>query len=87
VTAIEVAKARYPEIPPEMLASPTLGAWRREHGVTGWCDEAKVLFAVHLVQEARRRVLLDRLEGVYNNLAVGGNPDHAIDRLNKLVPQ
>jgi hypothetical protein len=65
--------------------TPTVGAVLRQRGATGWCAEAKVAFAVALAEEALRRVLLDRLDGVMHFLAVGGTPDQAVARLERLV--
>jgi hypothetical protein len=67
--------------------TPTLGAWRRARGVTGWCDEAKIAFAVAVVEEARRRVLLERLDGVCQFLAAGATPDQAMGRVVRLVDE
>lgn len=67
--------------------SATLGAWRRAHGVDGPSDFAKVLLAVELVTEARRRILLERFDGVCRFLAVGGHPDQAIERVARLVDE
>jgi hypothetical protein len=75
-------------IPPEKLAAPTLGAWRREHGVTDeWCDEAKVAFAVAIVEEAQRYILLERLDSIMQFLAVGATPDQAMARVRQLVAE
>jgi hypothetical protein len=70
-----------------MLASPTLGAWRRAVGVTGWSDYARVHFATLLVQEAQRRVLLERLDGIMQFLVAGAMPDQAIVRIVRLVDE
>ena len=72
---------RYPEIPPERLAAPTLGAYRREHGIDDWPLEARHLFAVTVVEEARRRLVLERLSGTYRFLEVGGTVDQATAQL------
>jgi hypothetical protein len=77
--------ARWPEIPVAKLRSPTLGAWQRANGVTGPCDEARVLLAVEIVHEAQRRILLERLDSIMEYLAVGATPDQAMARVRRLV--
>jgi hypothetical protein len=74
-------------IPEEKKNSPTLGAWRRQHGVTGWCDEAKVAFATEVVYEAQRRILMERLDGVCQFLAAGATPDQALARIERVVAE
>jgi hypothetical protein len=70
---------------PTKLDTPTLGAWQRAHGSTGWSDEARHLFATMLAQEALRRALLDRLDNIQQFLAAGATPDQAIARLTQLI--
>jgi hypothetical protein len=72
-------------IPAETLAKPTLGAVRRRLGIDGWCDEARIAFAYELVCEARRRILIDELEGVLRFMAAGATSDQALARLTRLV--
>lgn len=67
------------------LDSPTIGAWRRARGITGWSDESRHMFAVAIVEEARRRALLERLDGIMHFLAVGGTVDQATTRLAVLM--
>jgi hypothetical protein len=82
---VDAVHARWPDIPVEKLAAPTLGAWRRANGVEGWCDEARVLLAVELVHEAQRRILLERLDSIMEFVAVGATPDQAMNRIRRLV--
>lgn len=63
----------------------TIGAVQRERG--GWSVEARVLLATALVGEARRRVLVERLDNVMHFLAAGGPPDAAAARLVQLVDE
>lgn len=75
-----------PVIPPDKLASPTLGAVRRQHDHGDeMCEEARVLLALELIYEARRLLLLERLDGVMQFLAAGAEPDQAMRRLRQLV--
>jgi hypothetical protein len=74
-------------VPPEMLASATLGSWRRANGVTSWSDYARVYLATLLIEEAQRRVLLERLDGIMQFLAAGAQPDQAMGRLVRLVDE
>jgi hypothetical protein len=74
-------------VPPERLSTPTLGAVMQAAGATMWCDEAKVIFAATVVQEAQRRILLERLNGICHFLAAGATPDQAITRLVRLVDE
>ena len=83
--AVTAAAERWPDIPIEMLISPTLGAWRRARGLDGWSDFGKVYFARIVIEEAQRRVLLDRLGGIYRFLEVGATPDQAMARVDRLV--
>jgi hypothetical protein len=64
------------------VLADTLDAYRRQHGQTGM---SRVLFAVEIVPKARRRLLLDRLDGIYGYLDAGGCADHAVARLSMLV--
>jgi hypothetical protein len=77
VTAAADLLARFPDIPPARLAAPTLGAYRRAHGIGDWPIEARHLFAVTVVEEARRRLVLERLAGIYRFLEIGGTVDQA----------
>jgi hypothetical protein len=80
-------------IPADELASPTLGAMRRQQGVTEdpahpydhMLPEAKVLLAFELVQEARRRAIADQLDGVYDGLSHGADPNNIALRLRRLA--
>jgi hypothetical protein len=72
-------------IPPERLAAPTLGAWRRAHGITGWALEGRHAFAVALVDEALRRAILDRLDGILIALHRGHDPRHIAARVTRLA--
>jgi hypothetical protein len=82
-------------IPPEKLSSPTLGAVRRARGIVEdpavpfahLCDEARVSMAYELAQEARRHILLERLDGVMEFLAVGATPDQAMARIERLIAE
>jgi hypothetical protein len=82
-------------IPADKLASPTLGAIRRAHGViedaanpfAHMLPEARVSLAFELVQEARRRAIADRLDCVYVGLARGADPDNVGRRLYRLADQ
>jgi hypothetical protein len=65
--------------------SPTIGALRRSLGITGWTPEARHAFAMALVEEARRRALLERLDSIMHFLAVGGTVDQATIRLAVLM--
>jgi hypothetical protein len=71
--------------PDEKLAAPTLGAYRRRHGHTGWCEEARIAFAVELVQEAQRCILIEQLDGVMQFVAAGATPDQIVRRMERLV--
>jgi hypothetical protein len=68
-----------------LLASPTVGAWRRQHGITGMCDDARHLLAVALAEEAWRRSVFDRLDGILVALARGARPEHITARLRRLA--
>lgn len=72
---------------PEILRSPTLGAVMRARGLTGPCDEARVAFAVEVIEEARRRVIFDRLDGVLMGLSRGADPDVIARRLRRLADE
>jgi hypothetical protein len=73
---------RYPDIPPERLAAPTLGAYRRAHGLgDGWTAEGLHLFAVTLAEEARRFLVFERLAGIVRFLEIGGSVDQATTQL------
>jgi hypothetical protein len=81
-----------PELPAEKLQAPTLGAIRRQAGHIDdpceWvCEEARIAFAVELIREAQRRVLLDVLDSIMQFLAVGATPDQAMARIRKLVAE
>jgi hypothetical protein len=85
VRRIDIDPVDPADIPPEKLAAPTLGAVRRHTGVTNWCDEARVMFAVELVEEAQRRIILERLDSIMQFLAVGATSDQAMTRIERLV--
>jgi hypothetical protein len=72
-------------LPDEILRSPTLGAWRRAHGVTGPCEYARVAFAFEIVQAARRLWVIDQLGSVILGLTRGADPDHIAPRLRRLA--
>jgi hypothetical protein len=82
-------------IPANKLASPTLGAVRRAQGIAEdpavpfahMLPEARVAFAFELVQEARRRLIADRLDGISMGLSVGANPEAIVGRLRRLVEE
>jgi hypothetical protein len=76
---------RYPDIPPERLAAPTLGAYRRAHGMTGWSIEGRHLFALAVAEEARRRALLERFDFVCEFLCTGGTVDQATELLLAII--
>jgi hypothetical protein len=71
-------------IPPDKLASPTLGAIRRTQHIVEdpsapfahLLPEARVAFAWELMQEARRRAIADRLDGIYVGLSRRADPDN-----------
>lgn len=75
------------EVPPDKLDTPTLGAWRRAHGLPhdGLTEEARHMLAVTIVQEAERRVLIERLDSIQRFLVAGATPDQAAARLANLV--
>ena len=73
--------------PDRILRSPTLGAWRRQHGVTGWCDYARVWLAVEIIQEARRRAIFDQLDSILVGLTRLADPDTIARRLRRLADQ
>jgi hypothetical protein len=83
------------DIPPEALAAPTLGAIRRAQGIAEdpahpfahMCEEARVAFAWELGQEAKRRIVLERLDSIMQYLAVGATPDQAMTRLERLMAE
>jgi hypothetical protein len=74
-------------VPEAILNTPTLGAIRRRQGATDWCDEARAAFAVEVVREAQRWVLLERLDSIGEFLVVGATPDQAIARIERLVSE
>jgi hypothetical protein len=83
-------------IPPDKLALPTLGANRRAQGTLDedttnpfapMLPEARVSFAFELVQEARRRAIADRLDGIYVGLSRRADPDNIGRRLRRLADQ
>ena len=89
--AVELLEALEEDTPPaplaENLEAETLGAYRRRNGDDRWCLEARVAFAVALVEEARRRILLDRLDGVMLFLHAGATVDQAADRLDRILAE
>jgi hypothetical protein len=74
-------------IPPDKLNSHTIGWWLRVDGRAGWCEEARVALALELVDEARRRIVLERLDGIMHFLAVGATVDQAGARLARLLQE
>jgi hypothetical protein len=83
----QVEKAKWTfGISDEKLLSPTLGAYRREHGITDDMSEfARVAFAFELVQEARRRAIIDQLDGVLVGLTRLADPDVIARRLRRIA--
>jgi hypothetical protein len=76
------------EVPAELLDTPTLGAYRRAHGLDDdLCVEARVALAVELVEEARRRIVLDRLDGIAQFLVAGATVDQAAPRIALLLQE
>jgi hypothetical protein len=75
------------DIPPELLAAPTLGAIRRQHGYDDWCLEARIAAAFELALESQRRIIIERLDSIMEFLAVGATPDQAIARIRRLVAE
>jgi hypothetical protein len=73
-------------LPAGVLAVETLGAYRRRTG-TGVAVEARVALAVALVEEARRRVLAERLAGVYRFLEAGATVEQAAARLDRILAE
>jgi hypothetical protein len=63
--------------------TPTLGAIMRRDGITGWCPEARVAFAVELVQEAIRRAVIDQLEPILT--ASVNTPEAIAQRLRRIA--
>jgi hypothetical protein len=54
----------------------------------GMCAEARVLLAVEIVQEARRRAIVDQLDGILVGLIrAGADPDIIAGRLRRLADQ
>jgi hypothetical protein len=74
-------------IPPDKLSSHTVGWWLRRDGRAGWCEEARVALALELVEEARRRIVLERLDGIMQFLTVGATVDQAAARLRRLLTE
>jgi hypothetical protein len=72
-------------IPAELLASPTLGAIRRARGITGWPVEGRHAFAVAVAEEARRRLVIDRLDETLRFLTAGGTVDQAAGQIARLA--
>lgn len=71
--------------PDKILQSPTLGAYRRAHGITGWSEEARVLFAFEIVQAGRRLAVIDQLGSVILGLTRGADPDAVARRVRRLA--
>jgi hypothetical protein len=69
----------------QLLAAPTLGAWRREHGVTGPSPYARHALAVAIVEEAIRDVIRWRLVAIFDDLRIGIRPDLIARRLHRLA--
>jgi hypothetical protein len=64
----------------------TLGAVYRRKGVEpGMSVEGRVAFAHELVQEARRQEMAGRLEGMFDGLHHGADPDHIAGRMRRLA--
>jgi hypothetical protein len=63
--------------------TPTLGAIRRRDGITDWCPEARVAFAVELVHEAIRRAVIDALDPLLT--ASVNSPEAIAQRLRRIA--
>jgi hypothetical protein len=73
---------------PRVYSRETLGAYRRRTGQPdGLCEEARVTIAYEAIQQARRNVMLDRLEGCFSGLQHHAEPEHVARRLRRLADQ
>lgn len=72
-------------VPTRLLESPTLGALRRRHGITGPCDEAKVLRSFLVADRLLAYHLVEELDGICRFVAAGGYVHQAAGRLARLL--
>jgi hypothetical protein len=70
---------------PEMLASHTIGWWRRQQGVERMCDTALVALAHEVAKEAIRRIARDRITGIYVGIEHAAELPHIAQRLRRLA--
>jgi hypothetical protein len=68
---LDAVGAARPDIPAHLLDTPTIGAWRRANGITGWTVEGRHAFAVAVAEEAWRRAVIDRLDSIMRTVAAG----------------
>jgi len=64
-----------------ILDKPTIGAWRRAHGIDGASTEARHALATAVIQEAGRQATAEQLESLFLGLHRGHNVDTLAARL------
>jgi hypothetical protein len=73
-------------LPAGFVDRPTLGAWRRAHGIdVDGPAGARIALAAAVAEEALRLRLIEALDGVAHFLASGAKPEQAVRRLDALV--